>query len=373
MARRIEQLTTSIAPKRSEQFTTVHALRGFAALWVVLFHTYKSDVLGPAASRLWEPARLVAFDYGRGGVAIFFVLSGFVITHSLWNATPDVHFFGRYILRRTIRLDPAYWVAIAATIGVAAAAGWRQGTPYYVPPGLILAHVLYAQELLGVEEIQPVFWTLTYEIQFYLVAILSLWWWSAAARRNLPYVNRWLPFALLIVAAYIAADSPTEWAPHGTFLNFWDAFAAGALAYWAGPKRNNGGGLLVMGLAVVMLISAGSTLEVFNTPAALTAIGLMVAGRLGRLNRLRWPVLQFLGTISYSLYLIHVPTIVVANSFATRTVGKGAVAFALVVISCTLAGWLLWFIVERPTHNLAKRIKPTATTKRLPDSIAAAP
>ena len=60
------------------------------------------------------PAPLeTALKLGFVGVDIFFVLSGFVIAYSVREARITPRFLGRFALRRSIRLDPPYWITIA--------------------------------------------------------------------------------------------------------------------------------------------------------------------------------------------------------------------------------------------------------------------
>ncbi len=58
--------------------------------------------------------------YGTYGVQVFFVLSGFVIAHSLRDNPLTRASIGNFMLRRQIRLDPPYWtmLAIALTVSV---------------------------------------------------------------------------------------------------------------------------------------------------------------------------------------------------------------------------------------------------------------
>src|SRR3954470_15126221 len=183
------------------QFSTVHAMRGFAALWVVMFHSRNFEAfLGSGLGR-GDVVSLVLFDWGRGGVAIFFVLSGFVIAHSLWRADMTGRAVGHFMLRRSIRLDPPYWASIALALAVAWARGARHGDAFHVDGGVLLAHVLYLQEFLRLPEIQVIYWTLTYEIQFYFVYALLLWWMRVAKRRQLDRIITFLPAAALLVCA----------------------------------------------------------------------------------------------------------------------------------------------------------------------------
>src|SRR4051794_39038671 len=98
-----EKAVTNAPQTARAQFTTLHALRGVAALWVVLFHARNySAVYGQRLGHSIISTFLL--DYGRGGVAIFFVLSGFVISHSLWGTQMRGRSVGLFMLRRSIRL-----------------------------------------------------------------------------------------------------------------------------------------------------------------------------------------------------------------------------------------------------------------------------
>ena len=131
----------------------------------------------------------------------------------------------------------------------------------------------------------------------------------------------------------------------------------------AGVRRSRVAALLLVPLAAIMLLCAGNTVEVFNSPAGITAIGLYLAGlKKGVLSRMTSAPLQFLGTISYSLYLLHVPAILVSVSIALRLFDIGTLFGALAVFLSTIVGSLVaatvfWWAIERPSHRFAKRLK----------------
>src|SRR6476619_3658253 len=89
---------------------SIDGLRGIAALLVVLFHLHLA-VSRTATDWLWFPIDWIAKN-GDKGVDIFFVISGFVIAMSVSKGARTFGYFGRFILRRSIRLDPPYWSAI---------------------------------------------------------------------------------------------------------------------------------------------------------------------------------------------------------------------------------------------------------------------
>ena len=150
-------------------------MRGLAALWVVLFHAAEGRHLLKleAALPAWLDADI--FSHGNFGVPIFFVLSGFVIAHSVGGGRVDAAYLGRFTLRRSIRLGLPYWASIVLAIGFLSLKAAATHSPVAIPtPGQIAAHVFYLQEILRVQEINSVYWTLCYEMQFYLLFCLLL-------------------------------------------------------------------------------------------------------------------------------------------------------------------------------------------------------
>src|ERR1700683_264814 len=60
----------------------------------------------------------VALEHADLGVEVFFVLSGFVIAHTLFDKTITPRFAGNFVIRRSLRLDPPYWAVLAATVAL---------------------------------------------------------------------------------------------------------------------------------------------------------------------------------------------------------------------------------------------------------------
>jgi peptidoglycan/LPS O-acetylase OafA/YrhL len=332
-----------------------------AAFWVVLFHAKTLGLLrGTPIEDAGILTRLV-FDYGRGGVAIFFVLSGFVIAHSVFGKTVDLRFIGQFALRRSVRLDPPYWASIVVALAILSYRAAGAGTEAIVPWSSVAAHIFYLQELVGAKEIQVIYWTLTYEIQFYLIYVLAVW---AAGANPLAGRRKWASVALagvLLIIAFVGALQSSEWAPRGVFANYWFAFAAGVVAYFGGHRKSDVALALAILLACAMLSSASSTQEVFNSPAAITCLCLAALGRADQLNSLlRSSFFQKLGSISYSLYLIHIPSLIVGMSIGSRLFDSSLAGRLSILAFCIglalLLSSLFWWAVERPAHALAKRI-----------------
>ncbi|WP_404480112.1 acyltransferase family protein [Novosphingobium sp. BL-52-GroH] len=330
----------------THHFALPQALRGLAALWVVLFHLYAGGHV--AAFFDAAPAALVwIFAKGENGVAVFFALSGFVIAHSLRDATPSAGLLARFVLRRAIRLDPPYWAAILAVlvVGYVEYRIGRSPLPDVTKPQLA-AHLFYAQNLLGFENVNIVFWTLCYEVQFYIFFVLSMLVAHVRGGRYAPAVGL-VHFGIAL--AWASGHVPTPMA--GLFVNLWFAFYLGVLAY-----RSTGSRLAVAQMAALFVPIAwgGST---FGWVSFLTAVLLAVSLATGFVkNGLRLPPLLFLGTISYSLYLFHNPVTGAGFFLAGMLPLPDTVAIVAVLAVNVLAAWIAYRLVEAPAHAVSKRI-----------------
>ena len=336
----------------STKFTLVQALRGFAALWVVLFHAAEGKHL--EGIRAATPTWLfdAVFSAGHYGVSIFFALSGFVIAHSLRNADATPRFAGRFVLRRSIRLDPPYWATMALMIGQQMIEARIRGTAMPdVSLGQLIAHVFYVQDILGYPQISAVFWTLCFEIQFYLGFMLLLVIGRMVGGRAGVVVR-----IVMFGAALAGALQMYQGLPGGVALTMWHAFFVGVAAYWAGQR--SGMWLVALGILVMAIFVRQSTGDMMS---AATAVLLYLAFRTGRITTMASGApLQWLGMISYSLYLSH--NIVAGSAYwALGTLMPGGVAaesvqLVLVTALSLLFAYALWWVVERPAHDFAKRI-----------------
>lgn len=349
-------------------FVLVQALRGIAALWVVLFHARESGSIERLAAILPDWVNTILFDSGHLGVPVFFALSGFVIAHSIRSSKVDLPFIGRFALRRSIRLDPPYWGAIAVVVAFAAISSAVQGEVHQRPsPEQLAAHLIYLQGILGYGQLNPVFWTLTFEVQFYLVLVFALAAFQALRKRTHAITAALLIFGPLYIVALVWGIGILPARPFDAFFfTLWFGFFVGVLGYWAVDDRR----LLLpfLGLAAALCI-AGSDLA---RACAATALLLHFTRRSGAIKTwLGWRWLQFLGAISYSLYLLHNPLYGASAFILARVVPAtpgGAALLLFVALAVVLAGAILfWLILERPAQGLAKRVSPRPR-ERLPAS-----
>ena len=351
----------------------IDGLRGIAASAVVVYHLSGNAALGsePFANSLF--AHIAHF--GSLGVYVFFVISGFVITLSVGNGPINGSFFWRYALRRAVRLDPPYWISMIVAIGLAILAQRMIPSLHKELPtaGAILAHLFYVQNFLGYENIVAVYWTLCFEIQFYLTLLLVLWSSQLAATERTVSAAIRTPVFFIVSATlfvYSLGQLAGLWAPSipGLFTHSWYAFCAGSACFitlqYRWPR---------IGFLLTVLLLAGVSIY-FASPAGLATLltALVVYFAVGRGHAQRWlagPIAQYFGRISYSLYLLH-PTIgwttvsILKKIFGNATsVWMGIALIAAGFAASIVASHLAYLLIERPSIRLSHKIRLRAAQR----------
>jgi len=316
----------------------IDGLRGVAAVLVMLFH----QVGRTSASGLTHRGYL--------GVAIFFVLSGFVITGVVGTRRVSAAFLGRFALRRMIRLDIPYWLNIALALALVLIAG-RMGIPQpSIRLAQVAAHLVYLQDILGYPEISRVYWTLCLEVQFYLALILLLWG-AQLLRLRWP---RFIAMFLALMGLSVLANMSWIPTPAGLMIPYWWAFALGALGYWTFTRR-----VSATCLAVAVLLVAASVAGKhgdWRLTACVTTCLLFLAWRWNAMDRwLADRVTQFLGRISYSLYLCHPVIGWSAQSLALRYLNQWG-ALSVGIAASLVSSWLAYLFIERPSIRLSHHV-----------------
>jgi peptidoglycan/LPS O-acetylase OafA/YrhL len=322
------------------------------------------DVLGA-----WLP---IVLDFGRYGVQIFFVLSGFVIAHSVQGGDYSPAYLGRFIARRFVRLDLPLWSIIALEIFLL----WLSGqvmSAYERPlpsPGQTLANMFYVQVFTGHEHIIDVFWSLCYEVQFYLVfvsvlvALRALESWTQCPKWISPALIA-LSFAVSLLIYVGVVPSPHA----GLFVDRWWQFALGVVTYYSYLRglADYAKPVLIANVVVIAVavgFADGEYRVISLVVSAMTSALIVLMPRLPAVDQwLSSASLQFFGRISYSLYLIHLSigwrVVVVLRELSGDAYSwpLAVIAFAVGIGASVVAAWVLWYLVERPAITVARQIR----------------
>lgn len=322
----------SSKPASGPRLRELDALRGLAAFTVVLFHytTHYQTLYGHAAS-FWP-----RFGFGKYGVNLFFMISGFVILMTLEKSRS----WKDFVVSRFSRLYPAYWCAVAVTfviVSLERLPDWRGS------PKVALVNLTMLQLWLKVPHIDGVYWTLSLELSFYAIMLgLSL----IGLLRRLEIIGLiWMGLELADYY-YTKAGGHVMFLVEVTFiLYFAHLFIAGMMFYrW----KKDGftvmrGAIIVLALGVHALIG-----EEGSMIPTVVAFAVFLLFALDRLSFILVKPILFLGAISYSLYLLHanIGYVIIRAGYA-RGVSPWISVLVALGVSLALAS-LQTFFIERP-------------------------
>lgn len=379
-ARRAQNETLPLVHKRDvagapQRFRFIDALRGIAALLVACHHIDRyRNWPEPTQTIIPEPI-ITFFENGGIGVPIFFVISGFVIAYSLRKSRVTPGFLANYALRRSVRLDPAYWVTIGCVLVVTLISPWLGiPSPVETSPtvGQLVAHVFYLQNILGYENLSAGFWTLCIEMQFYLVFVALLGVAQRLSRRgqvtgastHITSLIVIAPFALSSLFVFSLDRAYEHW-----FLYYFWTFSLGAILWWTldgGLPRQ-----AFWAFMTLIFIRLCWSWNLRGGVAWTTALTIYLVARAGHLGDwLNFRPLQYLGRISYSLYLIHfsVSHLVIYCGFKATGDGPFLEIFwlAMALGLSLVAAQLLNVLVETPSMRLSAKLghRPIASAMR---------
>ena len=270
-------------------------------------------------------------NYGPFGVDVFFIISGFVMYYVVSLKPGTVR---DYVASRLVRIAPAYWLSTALLVTAASAfpaqfeyTGWTART--------LVSSLLFVPTEnpsgLGAFPTHIVGWTLNIEVFFYglLGACLVLgkrlrFWACAALLFVLPMVWReaW-PYA-----AVLGRHKLWEFALGlglGHFFLHLPALRARAERSWWVPA-----GALCFALALLALDRSGMRIL---ASAAIVFAALCLETRAFRVERSWVRIGRYLGTVSYSTYLLHLPWIGMQFQYFGRPDGAAAEALGLLLTS----------------------------------------
>ena len=371
------------SPERfSARYGIVDALRGFAALAVVLAHVkLQSNTVGGESS-----APRAVFPFGYEAVLVFFVISGYCIAASAQGCMNNGFAFRDFMWRRVKRIYPPYLCAIAFWAATRIVKYHTEGDwTLDRSPAEWLQNITLTQWIpliadpLNAPSTNPrlfvaAFWSLCYEEQFYLVVA------------GLLALRRWFPEivfrgALVLAVLSIAWGAVFPTIKFGLFIEYWAAFATGLLAFYRLCVVKSVRTGQSIDLALFMLaLTAGMIAWCFGIDwglpsregedyviswsslaiASTMALGLILLrpfdARYVSVRFLAMP-LSALATISYSLYLTHQFCLVFASGVSRRAIDllglPQATPFLVlgqVLILLGIAS-VFWYFCERPFLN----------------------
>jgi peptidoglycan/LPS O-acetylase OafA/YrhL len=343
-------------------------LRGIAVLVVMLAHSS-----GNVPSLHLNPV----FRYGRTGVDLFFVLSGFLITGILLRTKDDSGYLVNFYARRALRIWPLYLCVLAFGFLVVPIVQAQMRPTVFEQCHPWQAYLVFVQNILvpkgGTFGPLEVTWSLCVEEQFYLVWPLVVLLFSPRNTAKIALGAAFLSLGLRFASAqhWLAIDFY-----HNTLCRL-DGLALGGLAAIVLPavdeKRVSIYAPWLAGLALagaVASVPLGWGKWAFPGFVSLLFVSAMCLSMVWS-KFPKFGFLAFTGRISYGLYLLHAPAYDFVRDRHIRpllAVTQSVVGNDILVLACSLAlayalAWTSWKVLESPALSLKRyfEVRPDAS------------
>jgi peptidoglycan/LPS O-acetylase OafA/YrhL len=351
--------------RAARRFEFLDSVRALAAWYVVLHHIWLAAFVAfPENVGPWVVGWL---RWGYLAVAVFIVVSGFSLA-----LRPAAHGdqlpggTGPFLRRRAFRILPPYWVALGLSAAVMILyTGSRAGVSTDLRS--VAVHAALLQDVVGSSPPNGAFWSIAIEWQIYFVFPVLIW----LARRVGPWLMLGATTTAVILAQVVGQNVPAAHKVLDLTPQFLALFAMGLVAGRASILSTGRSArprlvAAAVGLGTVAALTALALLppqQVVDQYFLVSLVGgaligsvlfVIARGDLPRVRRaLEHRPLPFLGSFSYSTYLLHIPVLAIVQfAIVDRVAASTAERFvllALIGLPAVFAityGFHLWF--ERP-------------------------
>jgi peptidoglycan/LPS O-acetylase OafA/YrhL len=340
----------------------ITGMRAFAALAVLFIHTGGAGLreLGLVANNF--------VDLGKAGVYVFFVISGFSVAQSLVSSSG----YFDYLNKRLWRIAPLYYFWIVGAIALSVTATYWQGRfDTEIDAYNVLMHLGFvsfldykiANSILGVE------WSISIEVFWYLFMPMLL----VVSR------NRLVAVAMIVISAaiHIAAEKTPTFLPvpdgdaaiamHWSPIPFLFSFCLGVAAFRfrgiipASGRAANAVVIVAASLILVYCSYPSAISKVFRDDFflmswiafALIVFGTPESSLFKKLLANRAVIV--IGTVSYGIYLCHMPIIILIERLSPELAEQKSAFFIVVTLLSCLASLITYQVIEKPCGNIGKR------------------
>ncbi len=363
----------------SKRIPELDGIRGVAILLVLLWH-YIQNPLQPGTNSVLIFIKQ-SLGFAWSGVDLFFVLSGFLIGGILLDNREAPHYFKAFYIRRVCRIFPLYYLNIGIFMlfiwfGIGETGPARQ---LYADQSVsIWSYLSFTQNITmsaantGGADWLSVTWSLAVEEQFYLLLPLLI---RYSSRSYLPYILLWF----IVMAPYMRYSMPglsayinSPWRADSLLLGTLMAYVIHQPG-WLERLKHYSTALSIAAIFMLSGIAFATGNSLLKLGGAITHLWLSIlfaililipivndGGLFARLLRCR--LLIWFGTISYGIYLFHVPIsklvhVMMGNAHPVIASWLDAGTTLLSLLITLLFSSLLYFLFERKILRFGHSIK----------------
>lgn len=316
-----------------EYIIGIQSLRGLAAFSVLLCHY---------GSSLKNPLNLGTFlNYGQLGVYVFFFISGYIVVSSLLKYHYHTKDFLKFLTKRSIRIEPVYIVTIICTLltyWILSHIPTFKGDPIPFISLQFLSHIFYLIPFTKWDYYNHVFWTLGIEFQFYILI-------GVVYFLNRTPLFRFIFLILFSLTSFIQFEKS-----YFLLTTYSPVFAMGiaTLHYQQTKNKCYLLSLLISGIITYINFDLTIVLLILLSTAVIL------------LQKRTYKLLNFMGRISYSLYLIHPLVLVIITGIIKKLIPSyqqhEILVLCIQLLFALIIANLLYSLIEKPAIALSKKI-----------------
>jgi len=312
----------NLIQNENSRIEIIDAFRGIAVMGVLIFHYFYR--FSPPYSEInyypYQYTPIWVTKYGYYGVQFFFVISGFVISRTLEKCTS----FSVFITKRIIRLLPCLIICSAITFTIEAFSGGlnnpltRSSYLNFLPSLTFTSPDLWNSifSTNKISYIDGVYWSLSVEMQFYIIVGLLFFW------NRTKILFNWVTITSVLTILRVISSPKLHWlfpeslnnkldSVYSTYmylnLSYYIYFALGILFYKLYSKTENISHKLISMISIVGILELYFLRDNYLRILYITIITLflLLIYREHWLFLLRNRIILWIGAISYPIYLLH--------------------------------------------------------------------
>lgn len=359
-------IAVAAAPPSENRLDYLDALRGFAALWVVAVHT--ALVPGPS---LIIPSWLQPFVLsGSMGVELFFAVSAFSLCIAMVKHAKEPRPILGFTIRRFFRIAPLFYIMLLVML---AWSPFNQNWSVFE----VIGNILFVFNFVPGWQPSIVWagWTIGIEMPFYVIfPILFYKIRNLTAAITLFFACVVLAEIVRLIAVYLLSD-PNTYMMYSVF-NKMPVFACGFIAYFALPILKNrpdhkeiGRLLLVFSVFCFFMIVA-NRIALFESYhwRGIMFCALIIGLGLNPITSIVNRATRYIGSISYSIYLTHMPVLLALNPLSRKIeeLETSHTVSYLIILFTTISGSIIvssvvYRFLEVPSNNIGRKVSKLMT------------
>lgn len=313
-------------------------MRGIAAFMVAYFHIARGNKSFLDHSNFFFRIG----ELGWAGVEIFFIISGFIIVYAMFKGGYTIARIHRFMAKRLMRLEPPYIISIVLVLilmYISTLSPYYRGKPLNIDWMNVLGHLGYVNAFTGQPWLQDIYWTLAIEFEFY-IGLSLLYPFLMHSQK----ITQWATMAAILAMSFIPTGI-------GHVFQYLPLFCMGIFLSMFKLGQLNKIEFGTFFLAAILLCY-------HNQGAIILGLALFSIAVIWFLKYVPKP-LSWLGKISYSLYLLHIPIggrIINISQVLIKDQNMRVVMVFVALIICLICSHIFYKLVEKPSQRLSKKI-----------------